>query len=318
MPKDRTSSSGSGHLVAPPIQSSSRSRIRLHRSIRIVRHDVQLAEATSSIDRGRDHRRVRKSSEQCVHGAGFDGVEIHNKNGYFLDQFLQTMSNRRTDRWGGDEEGRTRFARVVVDAVGEDRVGVRISPWSSFQGDYLALICTLSSSFPCSPDMKMPGPRPTFGYLVSALRDEHPSMAHLHVIESRVVGNADVTPKADENNDFLREIWNGGEGGEERIFISASGYTRNTALRTAKDKGGLIPFGRLYITNVRIPTFPFYCFVLIRRLDCQPDLPVRLQKNIPLTPGDRTLHYLSGNLTPLGYSDWPFADDNAQGIHGKL
>ena len=144
----------------------------------------------------------------------------------------------------------------------------------------------------------MPEPRPTFGYLVSALRDEHPSMAHLHVIEPRVVGNADVTPKSDENNDFLREIWNGGEGGEERIFISASGYTRDTALRTAKDKGGLIPFGRLYITNVRIPTFPFYCFVLIRRLDCQPDLPVRLQKNIPLTPGDRTLHYLSGNLTP--------------------
>ena len=95
----------------------------------------------------------------------------------------------------------------------------------------------------------MPEPRPTFGYLVSALRDEHPSMAHLHVIEPRVVGNADVTPKSDENNDFLREIWNGGEGGEERIFISASGYTRNTALRTAKDKGGLIPFGRLYITK---------------------------------------------------------------------
>ena len=202
-----------------------------------------------------------RAASNAVHGAGFDGVEIHNANGYLLDQFLQTMSNKRTDRWGGDEEGRTRFTRevvdAVVDAVGEDRVGIRISPWSSFQGDYVALICSLSRSFPCFPDMKMPDPRPTFGYLVGALRDKHPRMAYLHVTEPRVSGNMDVTPNADENNDFLREIWNGGEGGEERIFISAGGYTRDTALRTAEDKGGLIAFGRLYISNVRVPAFPF-------------------------------------------------------------
>ena len=202
-----------------------------------------------------------RAASNAVHGAGFDGVEIHNANGYLLDQFLQTMSNKRTDRWGGDEEGRTRFTRevvdAVVDAVGEDRVGIRISPWSSFQGDYVALICSLSRSFPCFPDMKMSDPRPTFGYLVGALRDKHPKMAYLHVTEPRVSGNMDVTPNADENNDFLREIWNGGEGGEERIFISAGGYTRDTALRTAEDKGGLIAFGRLYISNVRVPAFPF-------------------------------------------------------------
>ena len=74
-------------------------------------------------------------------------------------------------------------------------------------------------------------------------------MAYLHVTE-----NSGVTQKPDENNGFLREIWNCGEGGEERVFISAGGYTRETALRVAENKGGLIAFGRLYITNVRLPT----------------------------------------------------------------
>ncbi|KAI9567570.1 hypothetical protein HD554DRAFT_2268491 [Boletus coccyginus] len=225
-----------------------------------------------------------KAASNAVHCAGFDGVEIHSANGYLLDQFLQTMSNKRTDRWGGDEEGRTRFARevvdAIVDAVGEDRVGIRISPWSTFQ------------------DMKMPDPRPTFVYLVTALRDKHPKMAYLHVIEPRVTGISDIVPSQGENNDFLRKIWNNGEGGEERIFISAGGHTRETALRTAEDKGGLIAFGRLYISN--------------------PDLPLRLQKNLRLTPGDRSKYYQPGNLTPLGYNDWPFADGNAQEAVVKL
>ena len=79
-----------------------------------------------------------KAAKDAVHVAGFDGVEIHGANGYLVDQFLQTVSNIRTDKWGGDEEGRTRFARAVVDAVvdavGPDRVGIRVSPWSTFQG----------------------------------------------------------------------------------------------------------------------------------------------------------------------------------------
>jgi NADPH2 dehydrogenase len=80
-----------------------------------------------------------KAASNAVHRAGFDGVEVHGANGYLLDQFLQSVSNKRTDKWGGDEEGRTRFTREVVDAVvnavGEDRVGLRVSPWSTSQGE---------------------------------------------------------------------------------------------------------------------------------------------------------------------------------------
>jgi NADPH2 dehydrogenase len=51
--------------------------------------------------------------------AGFDGGEVHVANGYLADQFLQDISNKRTDAYGGSVENRVRFAKVVVDAVVE-------------------------------------------------------------------------------------------------------------------------------------------------------------------------------------------------------
>lgn len=70
--------------------------------------------------------------------ANFDGVEIHGANGYLIDQFIQDVSNRRTDEYGGSIEGRSRFGLEVVSAVakaiGEERTALRLSPWSTFQG----------------------------------------------------------------------------------------------------------------------------------------------------------------------------------------
>jgi 2,4-dienoyl-CoA reductase-like NADH-dependent reductase (Old Yellow Enzyme family) len=70
--------------------------------------------------------------------AGFDGVEIHGANGYLFTQFLAPDDNPRTDRWGGDLQGRARLLREVTRAlraaVSRDfLVGARISPvdtWS--------------------------------------------------------------------------------------------------------------------------------------------------------------------------------------------
>ncbi|HEY1966924.1 MAG TPA: alkene reductase [Pseudonocardia sp.] len=68
--------------------------------------------------------------------AGLDGVELHAANGYLLHQFLADGSNRRTDGYGGSPKGRARFvvevARAVADAIGADRVGIRISPGNPF------------------------------------------------------------------------------------------------------------------------------------------------------------------------------------------
>lgn len=78
------------------------------------------------------------AASNAVHRAGFDGVEIHGANGFLVDQFIQDVSNQRTDKYGGSIENRARFALEVIDAVsaavGETKVGLRISPWSGYQG----------------------------------------------------------------------------------------------------------------------------------------------------------------------------------------
>jgi len=70
--------------------------------------------------------------------AGFDGVELHSANGYLLHEFLTPAANQRDDNYGGSPENRARFvievAQAVVDAVGADRVGIRISPEHNVQG----------------------------------------------------------------------------------------------------------------------------------------------------------------------------------------
>lgn len=72
-----------------------------------------------------------KQAASNAHVAGFDGVEVHGANGYLVDQFLQTNSNKRTDTYGGSLENRTRFlleaVGAAVDAIGQERVGVRLS-----------------------------------------------------------------------------------------------------------------------------------------------------------------------------------------------
>jgi NADPH2 dehydrogenase len=71
--------------------------------------------------------------------AGFDGIEVHAANGYLLDQFLQTMSNERTDEYGGSVDNRVRFPleviNAIVETIGAEKTAVRISPWSKYQGE---------------------------------------------------------------------------------------------------------------------------------------------------------------------------------------
>lgn len=70
--------------------------------------------------------------------AGLDGVELHCASGYLINQFLNPVSNLRTDEYGGSAENRIRFPVAVLQAmaaaIGPGRVGFRISPGNPYNG----------------------------------------------------------------------------------------------------------------------------------------------------------------------------------------
>lgn len=78
------------------------------------------------------------AAKNAVERAGFDGVEIHSAHGYLLDQFIQDVTNKRTDEYGGSIENRCRFPLEVVEAVtkavGQEKTAIRFSPFSDFGG----------------------------------------------------------------------------------------------------------------------------------------------------------------------------------------
>ncbi|MFI6576887.1 FAD-dependent oxidoreductase [Nocardiopsis sp. NPDC050513] len=59
---------------------------------------------------------------ELARSAGYDGVEIMGSEGYLINQFIVSATNRREDRWGGSYENRTRFPLEIVRRVRE-RVG---------------------------------------------------------------------------------------------------------------------------------------------------------------------------------------------------
>jgi NADPH2 dehydrogenase len=202
--------------------------------------------------------------------AGFDGVELHGANGYLLDQFTQDVSNNRTDQWGGSIENRCRFplavAKAVASAIGSDKVGYRISPWSRHHG------------------MRMADPVPQFSHLVSRLRELR--LSYLHVIESRVQGPMDVPSNiASESVQFAADIW-----GEMSPIIFAGGYNAHSARQKAneeaeKGRQGLVAFGRTFLSN--------------------PDLPTRIQRLLPVTRYIRDLFYEAGKPEGyVDYPSW--------------
>ena len=93
----------------------------------------------------------------------------------------------------------------------------------------------------------MKDPLPTFTSFVERIRDEHPNLAYIHVIEARVNGNA-VVAVSDENrahsNEVFRKIWG------DRPYIAAGGMDRTTAIDTVGKYGGLVAFGRHFLANV--------------------------------------------------------------------
>ncbi|KAH7338243.1 NADH:flavin oxidoreductase/NADH oxidase [Rhizoctonia solani] len=235
-----------------------------------------------------------QAARNAVFGAGFDGVEIHGANGYLVDQFTQDTCNKRTDEYGGSIENRSRFALEVVaavsEAVGAKRTGIRFSPWGKFQGtSFLIVLVDLTSRMGHRIGMRMKNPIPTFAYLVSEIARQHPEFAYVHFIEPVVSGPNDAKEQVYDSgsvkpnsNDFARVIW------QPRPFLSAGGFTTESAFVEAETRDTGVVMGRYFISN--------------------PDLPERIRYGIALTPYNRKTFYTKGPRALEGYTDYPCAE----------
>jgi len=94
-------------------------------------------------------RWFQRAAEAAVNQAGFDGVMLHGSNGYLVDQFMQDVSNKRTDEYGGSIENRTRFALEILEAItrsiGEDKTAIRVGPWGTTYGKHFLENLSLSA-----------------------------------------------------------------------------------------------------------------------------------------------------------------------------
>lgn len=168
-----------------------------------------------------DYRRAAAAARS----AGFDGVEIHAANGYLIDQFLQSKTNRRTDAYGGSVERRTRFLLEVVEAVSAEwpagRVGVRLAPNGVFN------------------DMGSPDYREQFTFVASQL--DAFGLAYLHVMDGLAFGFHQLGEPLTLAE--FRAVFHG-------PLMGNCGYTQ-AAAEAAITAGfaDLIAFGRPYISN---------------------------------------------------------------------
>jgi N-ethylmaleimide reductase len=194
----------------------------IHTPIGKVPHETPRALEKDEIpDIVEDYRRAAERAKK----AGFDGVELHAANGYLIDQFLQSRTNHRTDRYGGTPENRYRFLDEIVRAVltvwPANRVGVHLAPNGNFN------------------DMGSPDFRETF--LHAAKQLNRYKLAFLHVMDGLAFGFHELGPQM-TLAEFRPEF--------DGPLIGNCGYTQETAeVAIESNHANMISFGRPIISN---------------------------------------------------------------------
>lgn len=203
--------------------------------------------------------------------AGFDGVEIHGANGYLLDEFLYEGANIRTDEFGGSLENRARFPLqvldAVIDSVGANRVGYRISPWQTFGGIELG-----------------DAPEHRWKFLLEEFQkraDAGREIAYVSAMEPRIDAvERDDRLKSHDLNNFIRESWHG-----KIIRNGDFGNHLEDIAHVVEDPNVLIGIGRNSISN--------------------PDFVNRIKHGTELEPYNRPTFYWTGKFPlEVGYTKY--------------
>ena len=204
--------------------------------------------------------------------AGADGVEVHSANGYLLNQFLDPCCNQRTDEYGGSIENRARFPLEVIDAVveavGNEKVGVRFSPFGVFGNMVGSADPTIISQY---------------AYIIGELEKrakEGKRLAYIHLMDESVTNLLLTEGQGEDHSvsvDFIYSIWKG-------VVIRAGNMALHPEIvkDVVQHDKTLIGYGRYWISN--------------------PDIVHRLKDGLSLNEYDRNTFY---TMTKEGYTDYP-------------
>jgi N-ethylmaleimide reductase len=167
-----------------------------------------------------------RQATRNARAAGFDGVELHGANGYLHDQFLQDITNRRTDDWGGSVENRARLLLETLDAMASawsmERVGIRLGPSTSLYG------------------MGDSNPMETFGYVVDEL--DRRRVGYLTMLEPNT---RDL-----ENGAAIAHVARTFRPKTSVPFIANTGFDRARGMdAVASGEVDAVAYGTLYIAN---------------------------------------------------------------------
>lgn len=163
--------------------------------------------------------------------AGFDGVELHGANGYLPNQFLAESANHRTDEYGGNIENNSRFMlevmQALTDAIGGERVGIKISPFQSYN------------------NIVLNDPIATFTHLIGELNKMDIAFVEL-MRKSPMFPPQPGYPEQDEVDLFGHLV-------KHTLIINTS-YNKETAeAQLQKDAAHIVSFGSLFLANPDLP-----------------------------------------------------------------
>ncbi|MFZ4929404.1 alkene reductase [Chryseobacterium sp. Mn2064] len=196
----------------------------------------------------------RKASRNALK-SGFDGIEIHAQIFTLIPQFLSSLTNQRTDEYGGTIENRSRILFEILDAAisvfGTDRVGIKFTPAFFSTGIIRPQEDTLSD----------------YQYILGKLSNY--DLAYVHIVAPGIdLSDTPLSSIKDDYFAFFRKHYSG-------TLMANGGFTlekANTIL--VENNADLVSFGTYYIAN--------------------PDLTDRFQNNWPLATADTDTYYQGG------------------------